>query len=151
MLGISACGATMPSPPTNFSAEITIAYGALKQNARLAAERPGVLRLIFTSPETLEGMEITIEGDAAALEYGGMRAQIPAASLPKEGAAALLNQVLLQLAQPLQKPERKMLRHMRGGGWERKGAAGGVDYIARLSEDGVLQSLRAAALEIVVT
>jgi len=151
LLVFTACGASAPPPPANFSAEITIARGGSKQYARLEAERPGLLQLVFASPETLGGMEISIKGDAASLEYDGMRAEIPAAFLPREGAAPLLNQVLLQLAQPLQKSERKSLRHLRGGGWERRGAAGGVDYIARLSEEGALQNLRAAGLEIVIS
>jgi len=140
LLTLFGCGAAPPPPPVSFSAQINITQGEAKQSARLAAERPGMLRLVFTAPMAIEGMTISIEGDNAALEYEGMRKQIPAASL--EGAAPLLNQVLLQLAQPLQKSERKAQRHLRGGGWERRGKADGVDYIARLSEEGALQSLR---------
>jgi len=145
LFAFSACGGSVPPPPMNFSAEVSIVSRGSKQSAVLEAERPGVLRLVYTSPKALAGMEISIESENARIEYMGMRAQAAAASL--EGAAPLLDQVLLQLAQPA---EKKALRRLRGGGWERKGAANGLDYIARLNEEGALQSVKAADLEILV-
>lgn len=147
LLGFAGCGSSVPPPPARFSAEVRIVSREAQQCAALEAERPGVLRLVYTSPAPLAGMVISIESEDAAIEYAGMRKQVPAAGL--EGAAPLLNQVLLQLAQP---PEKKALRRMRGIGWERKGDVGGLEYVARLSEEGALQSVKAprAGLEILV-
>ena len=147
LFGLSACGAKAPPPPSSFSADVSIVFGEARQEAALELERPGALRLSFTSPDALRGMALSLEGDTATLEYKGLQTILPTASLPGEGAAQLLNQVLLQLAQP---PEKKTLRRLRGGGFERKGEANGLHYIACLDEEGALLGLQApkAGLEI---
>jgi|GEM_PF-1389862 len=149
VLGLAACGAKTPPAPVPFSAEISIAFGESRQSAVLTMARPGALRLAFTSPKVLRGFAIFIEGDSLVLEYGGLQTALSAQALPMEGAASLLNRVMLQLAQPA---EQAALWHLRGGGWERKGIANGLEYSAVLDENGALVSLKApkAGLEIKV-
>ena len=140
LFGFSACGAKAPPAPAPFSAEISITFGDSVQRAELTMERPGVLRLAFTEPKVLQGFAVRIEGDALALEYGGLQTTLSTEALPIEGAASLLNQVMLQLAQPA---EQAALRRLRGGGWERRGTANGLEYTVCLDEAGALLSIKA--------
>ena len=149
LFGFAACGEKTPPVPAPFSAEISIAFGESRQSAVLTMKRPGALRLAFTEPKVLQGFAMTVEGETVSLEYGGLQTAFSAKALPMEGAASLLNRVMLQLAQPA---EQAALRHLRGGGWERKGIANGLEYSAVLDENGALLSLKApkAGLEIKV-
>ena len=147
LFGFAACGAKAPPAPAPFSAEISIVFGESRQSAVLTMEQPGALRLVFTAPKVLQGFVLAVEGDMVTLEYGGLQTSLSAQALPAEGAVSLLNQVILQLVQPA---EQAVLRRLRGGGWERRGTANGLDYTVRLDETGALVSLKApkAGLEI---
>ncbi|MDR0531908.1 MAG: hypothetical protein LBG83_07590 [Oscillospiraceae bacterium] len=146
VVGLSACAGTPPPPPPqSFTARLTLGAGESAQQAALIQERPGVLRLEFSSPAPLAGFVLRLEGEAVTLDYGGMRANLPAGDLPQGGAAALLGQALAQLAQPAPK---KSLHRLAGGGWERKGTANGQPYTARLGADGALFCLSAPGLEL---
>ena len=149
LFGLAACGEKAPPAPAPFSAEISIAFGESRQSAVLTMERPGALRLAFSAPKVLNGFAVFIEGDVVSLEYGGLQTALSVQALPIEGAASLLNRVMLQLAQPA---EQAALRQLRGGGWERAGTANGLEYTVRLDENGALVSLKApkAGLEIKV-
>jgi hypothetical protein len=115
------------------------------QTAALTQERPGVVRLEFTSPASISGFTLRLEGDAASLGYNGLQTNIPATSLPQSGAVMVLGQALEQLSRPAGK---KGLRRLSGGGWERKGAINGQPYTASLSAEGALRSLKAPGLEL---
>jgi hypothetical protein len=144
MVCLGACQVQAPPAPVPFTAKAAITMGQQRQTAQLTMERPGALRLLFQTPAPLEGMELRLEGDSVLLQYDELQQQFPAAALPQEGAAQLLNQVLLQLAQPAEPGKVRKLRN----GFERKGLANGISYTAKLGSDGALKSLRAKDVKI---
>jgi len=142
-----SCGPSVPPPmPVQLAAEAQVRFGESRFTAQVAQEHPGALMLEFTAPEELQGMRLSLQGDNASLRYGELDVELPANALPAANAAALLNHVLLRLAQP----GAEGFTRVRGGGWTLKGTANGLHYQANINAEGVLTQIEApsAALEI---
>ena len=81
-------------------------------------------------------MSLQLEGGTAILRYGDMELTLPAPALPQAGFASLLNEVLLQLAQPAPESLRRT-----ADGWELNGRTGTLVYTARIDPQGMLRGL----------
>jgi len=143
-----ACGSAMPPPaPTEFSAQAHILFGESEFTAWVTQERPGALEVEFTAPEEITGLQLRLQSGNVMLNYGELQSELPASALPASNFAALLNGVLLRLAQA--SPEG--FTRMRGGGWTLNGIANDLPYQAAIDQDGILTRVEAPAAGLEIT
>ena len=134
---LTGCQAkTPPPPPQSFTAAATVTFGEKRFTAKVAQACPGSLLLEFAGLPELEGMRMQLEGGTAVVSFGDMELRLPTPSLPQAGFAGILGQALQTLAQP----EKEQVRRITNG-WELRGEAGGLAYLAKVDMEGMLREI----------
>lgn len=101
VLVVGGCGKTSDKPNNNdkknienlggnFTATAALQYGDTVAEAEISKEKTGVFSMCFTSPDTLKGVEVRMEGDEVFIKYGFLSYQLKNEDMPNAAAIKIL-------------------------------------------------------------
>lgn len=125
-----------PDIPIAFTAEIYIIRGEREYEAKYDQTSLAEAQLEFTSPATVRGLKVTLNGPKCTLGYGNLTFSADVSSLPQSGVGELIARALKASCNTAS----AQTVHT-GDAWETKGEISGVEFTLRRGEDGLPQSL----------
>ncbi len=132
LVGLSSCGKTIGKPEQldkNFTCEAVFSENDNKYQANLERVDGVGWNAVFTSPETIEGMEVSLLNDKCTVNFKDLTYTVDRAELPQYGFLSLVTSSVDNCISG-----KNLETSQKGEDFLQKGTIKGADYTAQISE-----------------
>lgn len=135
---LSSCGKTACKPVSiekDFKCHADITQGNATYSAELERGGNGSWKAVFSKPETINGMEVTLAKESVTIEFNGLSYSAPKEEMPEFSVAELVTSAIEQCI------EGKVKCYKSGNVTTQEGEIKGIDFKAEV-KDNKLTSLK---------